>query len=114
MISKATKNEILEREEKNRLKAEKHKTDLPLKAKSTIRCIDSIKPEDRIAMSWSLAIEGKKLGTSLCSWVALTLELIARDIIFHTYDEPNKKKLSIRRKLQRSCYRITKTASMVL
>ena len=91
MISMATKNEILEREEKNRLKSEKHETDPPLKAKPTIQCINSITPEDRIAMAWSLAIEGKKLVTYLCSWVALIPELIVRGINFHTYDEKKKK-----------------------
>ena len=42
-------------------------------------------------MAWSLAIEGKKAVTSLCSWAALTPELIARGINFHTYGEGNKK-----------------------
>jgi len=46
-------------------------------------------------MSWSLAIEGKKIDKSLCSWVTLTPELVARDIIFHTYDETNMKKGTI-------------------
>ena len=46
-------------------------------------------------MSWSLAIEGKKLVTSLCSWVALIPELIVRGINFHTYDETKKKNVTI-------------------
>jgi hypothetical protein len=84
MIADATTNEILEREEKLILKAEKHKTEPPLRAKPTIRCRESIKPGDKIAMAWSLAIEGKKAVTSLCSWAALTPELIARGINFRT------------------------------
>jgi hypothetical protein len=91
MIADATTNEILEREEKLILKAEKHKTEPPLRAKPTIRCRESIKPGDKTAMAWSLAIEGKKAVTSLCSWAALTPELIARGINFHTYGEGNKK-----------------------
>jgi len=96
MISKATTNEMeREREEKNRLKAEKHESDPSLKAKRTILCKDSITQKEKNAMSWSLAIDGKKTVKSLCSWVALTPELVARDIIFHTYGQTNKMDVTI-------------------
>jgi hypothetical protein len=95
MIAKATSTEIEERKEKLRLKAEKQESDPSLKGKRAILCQNLIKPEDRIAMSWSLAIEGKKLVTSLCSWVALTPELIVRGINFHVYHETKKKDVTI-------------------
>jgi hypothetical protein len=90
MIADATKNEILQRNEKNKLIAEKQESYSSLK-KRTILCKKLIKPEHKIAMAWSFAIEGKKAVTSLCSWAALTPELIARGINFHTNVETNKK-----------------------
>jgi len=90
MIADATKNEILQRNEKNKLIAEKQESCSSLK-KRTILCKKLIKPEHKIAMAWSFAIEGKKAVTSLCSWAALTPELIARGINFHTNVETNKK-----------------------
>ena len=48
MISKATTNEMeREREEKNRLKAEKQESDPSLKAKQTILCKDSITQKEK-------------------------------------------------------------------
>jgi hypothetical protein len=90
MIADATKNEILQRNEKNKFIAEKQESYSSLK-KRTILCKKLIKLEHKIAMAWSFAIEGKKAVTSLCSWAALTPELIARGINFRTNDETNKK-----------------------
>jgi hypothetical protein len=90
MIADATTNEVLHRSEKNKLIAEKQESYYSLK-KRTILCKKLIKLEHEIAMAWSFAMEGKKAVTSLCSWAALTPELIARGINFHTNVETNKK-----------------------